>query len=40
MFNKQSKIEGSIVATDQNGTRRLWTEPASGEVTLKLRISD
>ncbi|MGJ5675756.1 MAG: hypothetical protein ACR9NN_19420 [Nostochopsis sp.] len=40
LINKQSKIEGSIVATDQNGKRRLWTEPASGEVTLKLRISD
>ncbi|TBR61403.1 hypothetical protein B4U84_11540 [Westiellopsis prolifica IICB1] len=40
LINKQSKIEGSIVATDQNGKRRLWTEPAAGEVTLKLRISD
>ncbi|WP_315787756.1 hypothetical protein [Fischerella sp. JS2] len=40
LINKQSKIEGSIIATDQNGKRRLWTEPASGEVTLKLRISE
>ncbi|RDH50755.1 hypothetical protein [Fischerella thermalis] len=40
LINKQSKREGSIIATDQNGKRRLWTEPAAGEVTLKLRISD
>jgi hypothetical protein len=40
LINKQSKLEGSIIATDQNGKRRLWTEPASGEVTLKLRIAE
>jgi hypothetical protein len=38
-MNSKSQIQGSLVATDQNGQRRLWTEPAAGEVTLKLNVS-
>ncbi|MEC4814929.1 MAG: hypothetical protein SAK29_16860, partial [Scytonema sp. PMC 1069.18] len=38
-INSKSQIQGSLVATDRNGQRRLWTEPAAGEVTMKLNVS-
>ncbi|ARV57435.1 hypothetical protein BZZ01_01230 [Nostocales cyanobacterium HT-58-2] len=38
-INDKSQIQGVLQATDQNGQRKLWTEPAAGEVTLKLNVS-
>lgn len=40
LINNKSKIQANLKAASQNTKKTLWNEPASGEVTLKLSISE